>query len=114
MPMRAKGSASMTRHGSAAKDVMVTGMGFCLPGTDQPVCNTKDLWEIASQGLSTLKNDGIYHCSVGLTKAEFDERVPGIPGTFSQHFTDAHRFGLISLTEAAADAGVAIMSGELA
>ena len=59
---------------------MITGMGFCLPGIDRPVCTAADLWEVASEGRSCLTYDGIYHGSVRITKEELSRRVPGIPG----------------------------------
>ena len=93
---------------------MVTGMGFCLPGLGQPVCTAADLWAVASQGRSCLTDDGIYYSSVQLTNAEFEKRVPGIPEAFSWHFTKAHWFGLVSLIEASADAGLDVVAGDLA
>ena len=93
---------------------MVTGMGFCLPGLGQPVCTAADLWAVASQGRSCLTDDGIYYGSVQLTNAEFEKRVPGIPEAFSWHFTKAHWFGLVSLIEASANAGLDVVAGDLA
>jgi 3-oxoacyl-[acyl-carrier-protein] synthase II len=92
---------------------MITGMGFCLPGIEQPVCAADELWEVASEGRSCLTNDGIYHGSIRITKEEFRKRVPGIPDTFSKHFTKAQWFGLVSLAQASADAGLDIMAGDL-
>lgn len=99
--------------GPGFRDVMITGMGFCLPGIGEPVRTPEDLWSIASKGRSSLIRDGIYHSSVQLTGEEFGKYVPGIPDTFSQHFTKAHWFGLMSFTEAAADAGLDILAGDL-
>jgi 3-oxoacyl-[acyl-carrier-protein] synthase II len=96
-----------------ARDVVVTGMGFCLPGLGQPVRTTEDLWSIASTGRSSLAAGEIYHSSVGITKEQFDAYVPGIPDTFAKHFTKAHWFGLISFVQAATDAGLDILSGDL-
>src|ERR1700760_923275 len=96
-----------------ARDVVVTGMGFCLPGIGQPVRTTDDLWSIASTGRTSLAADEIYHASVGITEAQFNAYVPGIPDTFAKHFTKAHQFGLISFMQAAADAGLDILSGDL-
>jgi 3-oxoacyl-[acyl-carrier-protein] synthase II len=93
---------------------MISGMGFCLPGVEHPVCTADDLWGIASQGRSCLTSDGIYHSSVRITEEEFKKRVPGIPETFSKHFTKAHWFGLLSLMEASADAGLDVLAGDLA
>src|ERR1700676_325450 len=102
-------------YGNArARDVVVTGMGFCLPGNGQPVRTAVDLWDVASNGRSHLACDGVYHGTVKLTSDEFAKRIPEIPGTFSQHFTAAHRFGILSLAEAAADAGLDYVAGDLA
>jgi len=92
---------------------MVTGMGFCLPGLDEPVRSAEDLWAIASQGQSCLTSDGIYHSSVQVPREGFGKYVPGIPETFSKHFTKAHWFGLVSLAGAAADAGLDVLAGDL-
>ncbi|WP_370149227.1 beta-ketoacyl synthase N-terminal-like domain-containing protein [Streptacidiphilus sp. EB129] len=92
---------------------MVTGMGFCLPGDDEPVFTADDLWDVASHGRSCLRHDGVYYGSVDLPAAAFNERLPDLPGVFSRHYTDAHRFGLVSLVEACADAGLDIRSGDL-
>jgi 3-oxoacyl-[acyl-carrier-protein] synthase II len=59
-------------------------------------------------------HDGVHYGSVDLSAAMFDSRLPDIPGIFSQHFTDAHRFGLVSLVEACADAGLDFRAGDLA
>jgi hypothetical protein len=104
---------SEARSELGARDVMVAGMGFCLPGVEQPVCTADELWEVASEGRSCLTNDGIYHGSIKITKEELRKRIPGIPDTFSKHFTKAHWFGLVSLVQALADAGLDIMAGDL-
>ncbi|GAA2270952.1 beta-ketoacyl-[acyl-carrier-protein] synthase family protein [Kitasatospora cystarginea] len=98
----------------SARDTVVTGMGFCLPGTDGPVLTAADLWEVASHGRSCLKHHGVYYGSVDLPAAVFDKRLPDLPGIFSRHYTNAHRFGLTSLVEASADAGLDIRAGHLA
>jgi 3-oxoacyl-[acyl-carrier-protein] synthase II len=100
-------------RGLGARDVMITGMGFCLPGIERPVCTAAELWEVASEGRSCLTNDGIYHGSVRISKEELLRRVPGIPGAFSKHFTKAQWLGLVSLAEASANAELDMMAGDL-
>jgi 3-oxoacyl-[acyl-carrier-protein] synthase II len=99
--------------GGRPRDVMVRGMGFCLPGITRPIFTVGDLWDVAGNGRSCLSQDDIYHGSVDLSAGEFDERLPDFPGVFAQHFTAAHRFGLVSLIEACADAGLEPRSGDL-
>lgn len=99
--------------GAHARDVMVTGMGFCLPGDAAPVITAEDLWDVASQGRSCLRRDGVYYGSVGLSVQDFEDRMADVAGHFSQHFTDAHRFGLVSLSEACRDAALDIQAGAL-
>ncbi|UXY31902.1 beta-ketoacyl synthase N-terminal-like domain-containing protein [Streptomyces sp. HUAS TT20] len=94
------------RTGARARDAVVTGIGLCLPGTESAVFTADDLWHIASAGTSCLVKKGVYYGSVDLPKDTFEERVPGVPEFFSRHYTDAHRFGLVSLSEACADAGL--------
>ncbi|WP_323808969.1 hypothetical protein [Kitasatospora acidiphila] len=92
---------------------MVTGLGFCLPGVEQPLFTAGEVWELASNGQSALKHHGVYYGSVDLSDDAFAERLPELPGIFSRHYTNAHRFGLVSLVEACADAELSIRSGEL-
>ncbi len=102
-----------TRAGVGPRDAMVTGMGFCLPGDNGPVFTARDAWDVASHGRTCLRHNGVYYGSVLLLPTMFDERLPDIPGVFSRHYTDAHRFGLVSLVEACADARLDIRAGDL-
>jgi 3-oxoacyl-[acyl-carrier-protein] synthase II len=93
---------------------MVTGMGFCLPGEGRrPILTAADLWHVASRGATCLRQDGMYHGTVHLSEALFQERLPDVPPFFSRHYTQAHRFGLVSMAEACADAELDIHAGEL-
>ena len=94
------------RTGGRGRDAVVTGIGLCLPGTGSPVFTADDLWQVASTGTSCLINNGVYYGGVNLPKQTFEERIPDIPEFFSRHYTDAHRFGLMSLAQAGADAGL--------
>ncbi|MFI5977765.1 beta-ketoacyl synthase N-terminal-like domain-containing protein [Streptomyces sp. NPDC051452] len=96
------------RTGVRARDAVVTGIGLCLPGPQNPVFTAEDLWKVASTGTSCLVKKGVYYGSVNLSSAAFDEHVPGIPEFFSRHYTDAHRFGLVSLAEACRDASLEV------
>ncbi|WP_326597078.1 beta-ketoacyl synthase N-terminal-like domain-containing protein [Streptomyces sp. NBC_01803] len=95
------------------RDVVVTGMGFCLPGRLRPTFTADDLWAVSSTGSTCLLRDQIYYGSVDLSPAMFDERLPDVPEFFSRHYTNAHRFGLVSLAEACDDAGLALRDGAL-
>ncbi|MGA5729200.1 beta-ketoacyl synthase N-terminal-like domain-containing protein [Streptomyces seoulensis] len=94
------------RAGVRARDAVVTGIGLCLPGPETPVFTADELWSVASTGTSCLVKKGVYFGGVTLPDPVFQERVPGIPEFFSRHYTDAHRFGLVSLTQACQDAGL--------
>ena len=107
------GPAAAASHGRSARDVVVTGMGFCLPGYLEPVFNTSELWSIASRGGCCLIRDEIYYGSVNLTDAMFEERVPDVHPLFGRHYTNAHRFGLVSMIEACTDAGLDFRAGDL-
>lgn len=98
---------------TSARDVVVTGMGFCLPGNGEPVRDSHSLWEVASRGESCVVKDDIYHGSVSCSVKDLTGRLPDIPGVFSQHFTAAHRFGLMSFAEAAEDAALDYAAGDL-
>ncbi|TVL91540.1 beta-ketoacyl synthase N-terminal-like domain-containing protein [Streptomyces sp. SAJ15] len=101
------------RHAGNARDVMVTGMGFCLPGIHEPVRTAAELWDIASRGATCLARDEVYFGSVNLTPAMFEERLPDIPEFFSRHYTAAHRFGLMAMAEACADGQLNYRAGDL-
>ncbi|MFE3144709.1 beta-ketoacyl synthase N-terminal-like domain-containing protein [Streptomyces scopuliridis] len=107
------GSAAPSGGGRHARDAVVTGIGFCLPGDGRPVFTADDLWNIASRGTSCLMQDDAYYGSVDLSDAMFDERLPDIPPFFSRHYTAAHRFGLVSMAEACSDAELDLRSGDL-
>ncbi|MFF7994799.1 beta-ketoacyl synthase N-terminal-like domain-containing protein [Kitasatospora xanthocidica] len=106
-------SSPRPRRGTGERDTVVTGMGFCLPGEEQPVFTAGEVWDVASNGRSCLKHHGVYYGSVDLPDAAFAERLPGLPGIFSQHYTNAHRYGLVSLVEACSDAQLSIRDGDL-
>ncbi|MEV0460732.1 beta-ketoacyl-[acyl-carrier-protein] synthase family protein [Catellatospora methionotrophica] len=108
-----KVSTPQTPSPDCARQALVTGMGFCLPGPDQPVQTPDDLWQVAAAGASCLRQQGVYYGSVNLPPTLFAERVPGIPDAFSRHFTDVHRFGLIAMAHACADAGLDPAAGDL-
>uniref|UniRef100_UPI002F910A07 beta-ketoacyl synthase N-terminal-like domain-containing protein n=1 Tax=Streptomyces sp. NBC_00857 TaxID=2975851 RepID=UPI002F910A07 len=88
-------------------------MGFCLPGDGRPVFTAGDVWNVAARGATCLVQNGVYYGSVNLSDEMFDERLPDVPPFFSRHYTDAHRFGLVSLAEACADAQLDFRAGEL-
>ncbi|MFE7778223.1 beta-ketoacyl synthase N-terminal-like domain-containing protein [Streptomyces sp. NPDC057445] len=112
--MSGRAVATRGRARVSARDVLVTGMGFCLPGEGRPAFTAEEVWDIASHGRSCLLRDGVYHGPVHLSGAMFEERLPELPGVFVRHFTAAHRFGLVSLAEACMDAGVNLYAGDLA
>ncbi len=95
------------------RDAVVTGLGFCLPGDSEPVFTAGQVWDIASHGRSVLVQRDIAYGAVNLTPEHFGERLPEIPEFFSRHYTDAHRFGLVSLVEACADAELDLQAGDL-
>jgi 3-oxoacyl-[acyl-carrier-protein] synthase II len=144
----------------SARDVLVTGMGFCLPGRGGPVRTAADLWSVAARGQSCLDPAdqaagapalagsalpgpalagrghwepsadsavtggpaagdpaaaGGYprHGRVRLAAGEFAARLPDVPGFYARQFTAAHRFGLLALDEACADAGLDYRAGQL-
>ncbi|MFF7651110.1 beta-ketoacyl synthase N-terminal-like domain-containing protein [Streptomyces sp. NPDC007983] len=95
------------------RDAVVTGVGFCLPGDAGPVFTAGQVWDIASHGRSVLVQRDIAYGAVNLTPEHFAERLPEIPEFFSRHYTNAHRFGLVSLVEACADAELDLQAGDV-
>ena len=104
----------MVKLTSTERDVLVTGMGFCLPGENKSVCRTPDqFWETISAGKSHLDNDGFFVGQVFLSDDQFSETVPEIPKRYLRNYADVHRYGLLSLVEACNDASFDWRSGEL-
>lgn len=82
--MNGRAAAAQSGVGASARDVVVTGMGFCLPSDGRPVFTAAEVWDIASHGRSCLLRDGVYHGPVNLTNEMFEERLPDLPGVFSR------------------------------
>ena len=103
-------------RGRTARDALVTGMGFCLPGQpgQGPVITADQLWDVASTGTSCLRWVGGYYGLTDLTEQAFTARLPGVAGFIADNLNDTHRLGLVSLYEACADAKLDIEAGELA
>jgi 3-oxoacyl-[acyl-carrier-protein] synthase II len=99
-----------------ARDVLITGMGFCLPGEITPSFTVDDVWAVAAGGRTCLTRmpSGEYYGAVNLPEDVFGQRLPDVPGVFAERFTDAHRYGLLSMNEACADAGLDFRAGDLA
>lgn len=98
-----------------ARDALVTGMGFCLPGgVTGPVSTADDLWDVVSRGRSMLDHDGFFHGLVDLPEPRFAEKLPEIPERHTRHYAPVHRYGLLSLVEACADAKLDFRAGDLA
>lgn len=97
------------------RDVLVTGMGFCLPGPHRTVCRTGgDLWRTVSRAASHLDNDGLFYGRVHLAEEEFAAAVPELDERFRAHYNDVHRYGLVALVEACEDAGLNWRGNDLA
>lgn len=107
------GAAADPGTSDRARETVVTGMGFCLPGRPHPVCTAQEVWDMASRGRTCLLQEEVRHGAVNLPAAVFEEKVPGMPPFFADSYTAVHRFGLVSLTEACRDAGLDLSGGEL-
>jgi len=99
--------------GRSQRDVLVTGMGFCLPGEGRPVLDTDDFWQVVSAGRSHLEHDGFHHGTVPLTPGMFTERFPEVPEGHRRHYAPVHLFGMVSMWQACADAGLDWRAGDL-
>lgn len=97
-----------------ARDALITGMGFCLPGGPSgPVVTAADLWRTASVGASHLDTNGFYHGVVHGAYPVFRQRLPEIPERHLRSYAPVHVYGLISLDEACRDAGLDHRAGQL-
>lgn len=97
-----------------ARDAVITGMGFCLPGgVDGPVITHDDVWATASTGRSHLDNAGFFHGVVHGVQRVFTERFPDIPARHLRSYAPVHLYGLLALDEACRDAGLDFRAGDL-
>ncbi|MFF3559184.1 beta-ketoacyl synthase N-terminal-like domain-containing protein [Streptomyces sp. NPDC002574] len=96
------------------RDTLVTGWGFCLPGAgEEPVRTGKQVWETASTGTSHVERDGFHHGVVRGAREAFTELLPEMPTRYLRSYADVHLYGLVSLAEACADAGLDHRAGDL-
>ena len=96
------------------RDAVVTGMGFCLPGAGGlPVRTAEEVWATASRGVSHVERSGFHHGTVLGARAAFGELLPEIPQRYLRSYADVHLYGLVSLAQACADAGLDHRAGEL-
>ncbi|MGW4219825.1 beta-ketoacyl-[acyl-carrier-protein] synthase family protein [Streptomyces bacillaris] len=111
------GSPAGGEHGAWApgpRDALVTGMGFCLPGAgDEPVRRAEEVWATAATGTSHVERDGFHHGTVRGAREAFTELLPEMPTRYLRSYADVHLYGLVSLAEACADAGLDHRAGEL-
>ncbi|MDQ1104104.1 3-oxoacyl-[acyl-carrier-protein] synthase II [Nocardioides zeae] len=104
----------MTSLQRSARDAVVTGMGFCLPGSGgRPSVTAADVWRTASTGSSHLDNDGFFHGIVHGAREEFAARFPEVPARHLRSYADVHLYGAVALDEAARDAGLDRAAGDL-
>ncbi|MDT0392068.1 beta-ketoacyl synthase N-terminal-like domain-containing protein [Streptomyces dubilierae] len=97
-----------------ARDALVTGMGFCLPGRTGPTATPDAFWAAVAHGDSFLRqDDGTYFGSVPLDPGTVTERLPEIPARFVEKYSDIHLYGLLALVEACADADLDWRAGAL-
>ncbi|MFF2650233.1 beta-ketoacyl-[acyl-carrier-protein] synthase family protein [Streptomyces sp. NPDC058045] len=96
------------------RDAVVTGMGFCLPGPGgEPVRTAEDVWATAATGTSHVDRGGFHHGTVHGAREAFAELLPEMPARYLRSYADVHLYGLISLAEACADAGLDHRAGGL-
>lgn len=93
--------------------VVVTGMGFALPGENDKLCTTKDeFWNIISTGKRCIEKDGIVYGFIRETDEQLKQRIDIIPKKYMKNYAQIHLIGLISLMEACKDAGLELNEGK--
>ena len=92
-----------------SKKVVVTGMGFALPGENKGLCTTKDeFWDIVSNAKICIDNDGIFYGFMKQTDDQLRERITKVNERYKKNYSQVHLLGLISLEKACEDAGLEI------
>lgn len=100
------------------KRVVVTGMGFALPGIQEVngtrnLCVTKeDFWDIISSGKICIENDGIYYGFIKKSEEDLKKLVKYVPRRYLDNYNLTHLLSVISCQEACNDAGLSIERGD--
>ncbi|MBV9380045.1 MAG: hypothetical protein JOY82_05750 [Streptosporangiaceae bacterium] len=103
-----------TADSTGPRDALVTGMGFCLPGADGMPCTSRaDFWRSISAGTSHVERDGVFFGRFDLPGDTLGRWFPALPDGHLRNYSEVHRYGLVSLGEACADAGLDPRSGDL-
>jgi 3-oxoacyl-[acyl-carrier-protein] synthase II len=85
--------------------VVVTGMGFALPGEDGRICASKDdFWKIISNGTICSYYKDRYYGWIAKTEDELRAEIKNIPPNYLKNYNRTHLLALISLQEACEDA----------
>ena len=94
--------------------VVVTGMGFCLPGPGTATCTSKDAWQQMSTGAVNLDHHGRFFGVVpGDVRDLVSERCPDLKARYLDKYNHAQHYGLVSMLEALAQAELTPTSPEL-
>lgn len=105
----------MSSHLDTDRDVLLTGMGFCLPGRSGMTATAEQFWEVISQGW-TFDHTG--EVRFGEVTADVPEEVrrrfPSLSPGYLANYSRPQMFALVALAEATADAGLSIERGDLA
>ncbi|PJE94909.1 ketoacyl synthase [Streptomyces carminius] len=97
------------------RDTLVTGMGFCLPGTGGLCAAREDFWDVVSTG-SLLIDRGDRYAGVieADLLAEAAARLPGVSPRYLANYSPVQLYSLISVAEACRDSGLSVEDGDLA
>ncbi|WP_165987587.1 beta-ketoacyl synthase N-terminal-like domain-containing protein [Streptomyces sp. YIM 98790] len=98
-----------------ARDPLVTGMGFCLPGTDGLTATPDDFWDIVSTGRVLIdRGDRWFGVIEADPLAEAADRWPDVPLRHLANCSTVQLYALISAAEACRDSGLSPEGGDLA
>lgn len=91
------------------KRVVVTGMGFALPGVNKGLCTTKEeFWDIISNAKICIDNDGLFYGFIKESDDQLRQRITKVSEKYKKNYVQVHLLGLISLEKACEDAGLEI------
>lgn len=113
--MTASPTARQADTGAGTREVLVTGMGFCLPGPDgRQTLGRDDFWSTISTGTVHLGHEGVWFGSVTPPEEFVAESFPEVPDRHLANYAAVHHYGLAATAKALADAGLGRENGELA
>ncbi|NJQ04837.1 beta-ketoacyl synthase N-terminal-like domain-containing protein [Streptomyces lonarensis] len=105
----------MTTSDHRSREVLLTGMGFCLPGPkDAPTRTREEFWGTIASGALHLRAEDSYFGIIDPPQQQVRDAFPEVPDAHHASFGPVHYYALSATATALADAGLDHAAGDLA